>query len=296
MGSPRAMTMYNDFFLYADSNNNCFVRGYNPRATNELMFGTLVNSNRTTPLAGYPNNCGTYVGTSLAVTDTNAKLNNPYGIGVDTSTNTMYVASKDNHCIMKVTDDGMIRPFIGTCGTMATAPVYGDLYSSSNMKLRYPMEIFMDPQYPGNFFFTDFTDQSTAHVKYVNLTRTSVTINGTTVALNNVETVYASVSSPGFIRSVTAFDKMICFTSGTTSTGQGNNTITCYNRDDTDTTTYYRFGVAGAGSIQLKEEQEGTSAVSATFAAPGGLAFDSTGNLYVTEQGSHVIRMIKRWW
>lgn len=297
MSAPRGMAMYGDIFLYADQNNNCFVRAYNPHAVAESVFGTLVNSNRTTPVAGYYNNCGAFVGTSaLSVTDPNAKLQNPYSMGVDAAAHVMYVSSRDAHCIMKVSDDGTMIPFIGTCGTVAPSPVYGDTYNSTNMKLRFPGEIFMDPLNPGNFFFTDFTDQNTAHVKYVNITRSSVVINGTTVSLNNVETVYAGVSSPGYIRSVTAFENMVCFTSGTTTTGQGNNTVNCYNRDDADTTNLTRFGVPGAGAIQQKEEQEGISAVSATFAAPMGLAFDASGNLYVTEQGSHVIRLIKKWW
>lgn len=298
MSAPRGMAMYDDYFLYADNNNNCFVRAYNSRATNDPIFGTLVNSNRTSPVAGYYNNCGAFVGTGAAsTTDPNAKLQNPYGIGVDTSAHVMYVSSRDAHCILRVNDNGTMQPFIGTCGTVAASPVYGDTYNSTNLKLRFPGEIYMDPAHPGNFFFTDFTDQGTAHVKYVNVSVSSgVSINGTTISMNTVETVYGSVSSPGYIRSVAAHDNWVCFTSGSTTSGQGNNTINCYNRDEADTTNLTRFGVAGAGAIQQKEEQEGVSAISATFAAPIGLAFDAGGNLYVTEQGSHVIRMIKKWW
>lgn len=297
MIQPKGMAAYGNFFFYADTTNNCFVRAYNPNPQPETIFGTSVNSNRTGPVAGYYNNCGAFVGTSeIQTNDSNAKLSNPYGIGIDSSARVMYVASRDAHCIVKVTEGGGIKPIIGVCGTVAPTPVYGDTYNSANLKLRFPSEIVMDPLHPGNFFFNDFTDQATAHVKYANLTESSVVINGITVSQNNVETIYGLVSSPGYIRSIAAFENMLCFSSGTTTAGQGNNTVSCYNRDNADTTVFTRFGIAGAGAIQLQLEQEGISAVSATFAAPGGLSFDKKGNLLVSEQGSHVIRMIKKWW
>lgn len=58
--------------------------------------------------------------------------------------------------------------------------------------------------------------------------------------------------------------------------------------------------IPGAGGIQAEVEQENVSAVSGgsnvTFAVPSGLSFDGEGNLYISEQGSHVIRKIKKWW
>ena len=297
MQGPKAMALFGDFFLYGDVANNCFVRAYNPGAQAELIFSTLVNSNRTSPVAGYYANCGNFIGTTpIATTDLNARLSPVYGLGVDEADEVLYISSQASHCILKVTADGNISPAIGSCGTTAGAsPVYGDTYGSTSLRLRSPGEIVMDPQYPGNFFFADFTDHASAHVKYVNLGTSAVVINGTSVGANSVETVYGLTSSPGFIRNIAAFENQVCFTSGNTA-AQGNNTVTCYNRDLPDGTVFVRLGVAGAGGIQLATEQEGIVASSATFAAPGGLAFDGDGNLYISEQGSHVIRMVKKWW
>lgn len=299
--AARSMGIYNGFFLYNDSNNNCFTRAYNPFSTDESIFSTSVQLTKTSPVAGNFGSCGNFVGTAARNTsDTNAMMNNPWGIGTDSTNNAIYVASYSSHCILKITDAGTMIPFIGTCGSVAGAPVYGGLYNDASMLLRFPTEIVMDPSSgnEGNFFFTDFTDQGTAHVKYVNLVNAAgVDFFGgsISVAQNNIETVLAATASPGYIRTIAAFEDWICYGSGAGS--NGNNTVYCRNRSSGDAKT---FGVSGIGGIQLETEHEGASVTSGsstvTFATPSGLAFDADGNLYVSEQSSHVIRKIKRWW
>ena len=41
--------------------------------------------------------------------------------------------------------------------------------------------------------------------------------------------------------------------------------------------------------------QEGIIGSSALLNAPYGLAFDSAGNLYISERNNHIIRMVRRW-
>jgi hypothetical protein len=299
--SARSMSIYNGFFLYNDNNNNCYTRAYNPFSTDELIFNTNVLLTKTSPVAGNYALCGNFVGTSVRNTnDTNAMLNNPWGIGSDPSHNAIYIASYSSHCIVKVTDSGTMIPIIGTCGSVAGAPVYGGVYNDPSMLLRFPTEIVMDPiaGNEGNFFFTDFTDQATAHVKYVNLVNSGgVDFFGGSINVgqNNIETVLAASSSPGYIRTIAAFEDWICYGSG--AGANGNNTVYCRNRTTGDAET---FGVAGIGGIQLETEHEGASVTSGastvTFATPSGLAFDSEGNLYISEQTSHVVRKVKRWW
>ncbi len=301
--TPRGMAFYNDFFLYADgANNNCFIRAYNPLATDELIFNTLVNQNRTSPVAGFYNWCGSAFGgiSPLATTDPNSRIQNPYGIGVDSDNDTMYITSNNSHCVLKVNGAGMMVPVIGSCGTAGGAPIYGGSYPDLALQMNAPAELIMDPLYPGNFFLVDFSNSALAHVKYANLTQpggVSFFAGAEYISPDSVGTVLAATSSPGFIRALAAFEDWICFTSGTTTSGQGNNTVVCRNRDSG---VQQVFGLAGAGGIQLETEQEGASVISGgstvTFAAPSGLAFDSDGNLFVSEQGSHVIRMIKKWW
>ena len=300
LNGVRSMATYNGHFLFNDSNANCYVRAYNPFTTDESIFTTLVNLNKTSPVAGTYNVCGNFVGTAARnTTDTNAMLNNPWGLGADEIAGKLYVASYTSHCILRVLDNGTIQPFIGTCGTAAGSPILGGPYNDPSMQLRFPTEIVMDPTTgnEGNFFFTDWTDQGTAHVKYVNLVNAAgVDFFGgaINVAQGNIETVLAASSSPGFIRTIAAFEDWICYGSGAGTSG--NNTVYCRNRATGDAKT---FGVAGIGGIQLETEHEGASVTSGastvTFAIPSGLAFDAEGNLYISEQGAHVIRKIKRW-
>ena len=302
--SPRGMAFLDDFFLYADISNNCFVRAFNSYNSDQTVFNSLVNQNRTSVVAGYANTCGNFVGTApLNTTNTNAKLDNPYGIGVDQNSRVMYVASSNSHCILKVTESGTMVPFIGTCGTAgsASSPIYGGTFNDAALTLRFPTEIFMDttPGLEGNFFFVDYSDTAKAHVKYVNLVSNSAVSfpGGITVSKNNVETVFAGSASPGYIRSVTGMEDWLCYTSGNNATNQGNNTVVCRNRVTSGT---YVFGVAGEGGISPEGTDEGAiiTDVSSTvsLAVPSGLTFDTSGNLYISEMNGQVIRMIKKWW
>jgi hypothetical protein len=302
INSARGMAMVGSHFLWADYNSpNCFIRANNTMTTPETIFGITVNANRTAPVIGYYNNCNTFVGTSpLLTNDINAKLTGLYGLAYDSTNRNMFSVSQTQHCIFKTTEAGYIQPILGTCGSAATpTPIYSETSANflTNLKLNNPTEIVMDPQYSGNFFFIDFSQNATlAHIKYANFTGSNVTINGKIIAANSVDSIYGVTSSPGFIRSIAAYDNYVCFSSGTTSSGQGDNTIRCYNRTSPNTNSFTLFGTAGAGGLPLGTEQEGIAATAATFAAPGGITFDSNGNLYVTEQGSHVVRMIKKWW
>lgn len=303
LASPRAMTYVDDFFVYADINNNCFLRAFNSRTSDQNIMGSLVLQNRTNVIAGYPSTCGAFVGTSpLDVTNTNAKLDNPYGIAFDTSSRNMYIASNNSHCIMKLTESGTLAPIIGSCGSAGTSgsPIYGGAYNDPSVLLRFPTELIMDPMpgYEGNFFFADHTDTSKAHIKYVNLTNNSpVPFPGSiTVSKNNMETVFGQSSTPGFIRAIAAYDDWFCYSSGTTTSGNGNNTITCRNRTTSATKV---FGSPGEGGISPEGSDEGALiddvSSTVTLAVPSGLAFNKEGDLIISEQSGHVIRMIKKW-
>jgi hypothetical protein len=306
--ASRAMTIYNDFFLYADGGaNNCFIRAYNPLPTDELIFNSLVNLNKTSPIAGFYNNCLDFVGTSgRLTTDSNARFRTPYGIAANSEEGLLYISSQTSHCILTVTDDGTMTPVIGTCGSAGGSVTLGGSYPDSTLLLNNPAEVILDPLYPENFMFVDFSTSTSSHIKYVNRTDDDVCFFGSNegnclgpnVMPDTTATILAATSSPGYIRALAAFEDWICYTSGTTTANQGNNTVVCRDRSTGDQQV---FGVPGAGGIALggSNTQENANALlstAITFAAPSGLAFDSDGNLYISEQGSHVIRKIKRWW
>lgn len=305
MRSPRGMAIFDDFFLYADgANNNNYVRAYNTLANDQVLFDTNIVTNRTNTVAGYYLLTGNFTGTAeREVTDPLARLGLPYGLGVDTVNDFMYITSFSSNCLLRVRDVNpmsLIGPVTGTCGTAAGSVELGGLFNDPSLLLNAPAEITMDPLYPQNFFFVDWSTHATnAHVKYVNTTAGTINFfaGAESVASGYVGAVLAATASPGYIRALAAFGDWICYTSGTTTNGQGNNTVVCRDRVSGSTKV---FGTAGAGGIQADVEQEGFNAEGGgnpaiSFAAPSGLAFDSNGNLYISEQGSHVIRMIKKW-
>ena len=211
----------------------------------------------------------------------------------------MYSVQQSAHCILRITTAGLVKPLIGTCGTAASAPVYGGDYDAPGMLLNNPTVLLMDCSsgYEGNFFFVDYSNGNSAHVKYVNLKNAGgVSFFGgaINVLFEDIDTVLAASGSPGHIYALAAFEDWICYGSG--NGASGTNTLYCRNRLTVVSNT---FGVAGIGGIQIETEHEGVSATSptatVTFTLPQGMAFDSEGNLYISEAGAHVIRKIKRW-
>ncbi len=306
MRGPRSMSVYDGYFIYNDINPNCFMRLYNPFPTDETVFNGMISLNKTNAVAGNNGICGHYPDlTARATTNPDATLNDPWGLGIDPADGTAYIASTASNCILRVTQTGSMQPFIGTCsGTPAPSVVAnGTVFAAPNFAtstlLRAPAEIVMDTSTgnQGNFFFIDFNDQATANIKYVNLSNPSpVSFFGGTILVPRYEikTVLALASSPGYIRGLATFEDWICYSSGSGNLGQ--NTINCRNRLSGATQV---FGVPGIGGIQLEQEHEGVTATggasTVSFAQPAGLAFDAEGNLYLAEQGPHVIRKIKRW-
>src|SRR5690606_22888076 len=102
----------------------------------------------------------------------------------------------------------------------------------------------------------------------------------------------------------TEAEDLICYTSGALGNGGlGSHNVICRKRVTGDLSI--RIGQADGslvkGGSQLDSEEEGatwdsnTKVLSVKLSGPAGLAFDSEGNLYITERDSSVIRKVKRW-
>jgi hypothetical protein len=207
-----------------------------------------------------------------------------------------------------MTPAGNSTPLIGTCGTAGT--VDGNL---SVATVRYPTGIVMDPNYAadGNFFFTDAIDLNPSRVRYVNFRTSSVTIGSSTVPaasagnaiIQTIWTVAASGNSNGRIYGLAAFSTQVCYAGGTPGNGgNGTHNVTCYDRTSSLGSPSMRAGPNELsnppirGGAPIDNTQEGVAATSSLLDAPYGLAFDSGGNLYISERSNHIIRMVRRWW
>lgn len=323
MAQPRAMTMMTSggapFLIYNDQNattainNNCQIRAYNMSLTTDVanFFNVPISKNRVSTIAGdYSNGCiawNTAPAGTPGMQATAAKLYNPEGLTTD-GTN-LYFANYNDHCIMKLEPSGALSPHVGTCGTAGTFEV-----NTTNTLLRFPTSVLIDPNYAadGNMFIVDAPDQNPSRIRYVNYRTTAVTIGSSTIPgapgggvgiVQTLWTVSPSGNSSGRVFGLAVFDSQICFSGGWPGDGGlGSHNVTCYNRNDSLGAPTMRLGpneasgVPTRGGATIDLTQENVPATSALANAPYGLAFDSSGNLYVSERNNHVIRMVRRWW
>lgn len=116
---PRDMAMGADGSLYiADTNNHC-IRKVSP----DGIISTVVGTNT----SGYSGDGG------LAA---NAQLNRPRDVEVRAD-GSLYVADTDNHCIRKVTPDGVINTLAG----LGTNGYSGDGGPATSAQLAWPQDV-----------------------------------------------------------------------------------------------------------------------------------------------------------
>jgi hypothetical protein len=318
MRGPRAVTNYNNFILFNDTtNSNCLTRALNSTTSTQTILGISTNANAVqTVIGNYANGCGLWNTAAATGTSASIKLNNPNGITTD-GTYT-YIANTSDHCILKIDQNGNLMgtngTFAGLCGTMGTANAAGIAYSNSSVRFTYPSTVMVDPRTPyntsGNLFVLDQTNNnfSTVKIRYINQYSSAVTIYGVTVNPGEIKTIYTATDNYG--GDLAVFDNQVCFSTGggmingTTAIGNSNNsnnTVICFNRDDSTGTTFTRFGrnpsvYIGHGASQHDQEDEGAPATGISLVSPAGITFDSNGNLYIAERNAHTIRKITRWW
>lgn len=299
-------------------NNNCMVRAYNRDTVNPVThFNISINSNKVRTVAGnYANGCANAeVGLGGAATSiTGARFD---GVGSD-GTN-LYISNIERGCILKVTSAGVISQFIGQCGS--NGDVDGPI-GDPTVLLNRPSSIFMDPIVAGNFFVMDQSNAATGKLKYVNNSGAAVSIGGVSTPAGQIRTI-RTVGGYGW--GVTAYSTQVCYTSGSPNINAGSNpaldgdkgshNVTCYSRSsgaglltlrvgpaDNDTRGGGEFGNELDGkpalyydTTALPPDYNSPTVIFKLF-APTGVAFDGDGNLWFSENGGHVIRMVKRWY
>lgn len=314
-----------EFILFADSimggtgANNNFIRALNSYGTIEYVLGTDVDPGKTNVVAGiipvaptastitWNGNLPNYNNQPAVV----VPIFNPTGLGADGPSNTIYMTANSDHCILKVDGSGIASVFAGLCGTAGTTS--GNF---STVRFTNPWDIEMDTLYPGNFFVMDAPGSATSMLKYVNTSATPRSILGIIVNPYSVETI-SLAPGPGFANAVAVNNSQICFANGRftgPATNQfGTQSVVCYSRSGGSGLSLYvgNRNSPGLGSPVFRGRQQrdtedegspmgfgGLDEVNnpAQLSGPEGLAFDSSGNLYITEARGHAVRMVKRWY
>jgi sugar lactone lactonase YvrE len=182
-----------------------------------------------------------------------ARFNRPAGIAVDSQGN-VYVADAGNHTIRKITPDGVVTTLAGLAGTFGIVDGHGAAARFNNLG-----GLAVDTG--GNVYVTDGETPSNANDPIRKISPTG-----------DVTTVASGLVFPSDV----AVD--------------GNSTLfaTVFNRVVKITPQGLVSTFAGDGSYGTTDGV-GTDA---KFNNPSGLGIDSSGNLYVTDTGSHTIRKI----
>ncbi len=300
---PMGLSIADNVLYFVDNqggggtSRNCQVRGWNLSGSDVTRFNrTIVGGFVSSIVGNYALGCASWVpGSHEGASALNVPLHLPEDVAIVNGE--MYVSNYNVHCLLKVNSSGIVSRFLGTCGT--TGNVDNVTLASDSARIRYPRSIAPDPRHPGNFFFSDQTDQGTSRIKYVNQGATTVTIGGIDVLAGYVRTVY--VVSDRDLNGLAMFDKQVCYASGTNANGAtGAHHVVCKDRDAMFDSTSLQvgasFSVMPRAAGPYNSTHEGEVAAMVRLYAPWGITFDDVGNLYIAERSGRRIRMVKKWW
>lgn len=248
-----------------DANGNLYFADYLGARVRRIGANGILNTIAGTGVAG---NSGDYSFGALALT---AKLNAPYDVVVD-SLNNIYFTDRDNHRIRKINAQGEISTIAGTGNPGYT----GDNGLAINAELFYPSGLYLDAN--GNLFFADWQNNVIRKID-VNGIITTVAGNGGAWGYNgdNIAALSASLGQPTGLTFDNNGDMIIA--------DNQNNRIRKVNMTTGIITTIAGTGVQGFNG-------NGGSALAAELYFPKQVRVDASNNIYFTDAGNNVIRVI----
>lgn len=212
-----------------------------------------------TTLAGLAGTSGSADGTGAA-----ARFNRPFRIALD-GAGVLYVSDTGNHVIRKVTPAGVVSTLAGKAGTSGSADGTG-----LSATFFAPEGIAVDAN--GNVFVADDGNQTIRKIYP-----------------DGVVTTFAGTAGKAGIVDGTGAAARFTYPVGLSFDSENNLYVT-----DSGNSVLRRITPRGsvttlAGSPGLPGNTDGTGS-SAQFTAPSGVAVDNSGNIYVTDPLSQVIR------
>src|SRR5262245_25266645 len=220
-----------------------------------------------TTLAGRPGSFGSADGMGSA-----ARFNGPSAAAVDYAGN-VYVADTFNCTIRKVTPAGEVTTLAGQPGTAGSADGMGSV-----ARFDFPFGVGVDNS--GNVYVADSDNHTVRKVAPVGTNWVVTTLAGRAG-------VFGSANGTGSVARFNFPDAVAGDSAGNLYVSDGfNHTI----RKMTPAGTNWMVTTL-AGAAGVRGSADGTNST-ARFAEPGGLTFDSAGNLYVADYANHTIRKV----
>jgi streptogramin lyase len=231
-----------------------------------------VTSTTITTVAGQgPPILGDYFGDGGA--PTSAKLNQPYGVAVDSAGN-IFIADFSNNVIRKVTSTKITT--VAGQGPPILGDYFGDGGAPTSAKLNWPQGVAVDSA--GNLYIADYSNNVIRKVTSTKIT----TVAGQGPTLGG----YSGDNGPATAAKLNQPSGVAVDTSGNLYIADmGNNVIRKVSTGGTIKT------VAGNGTAGYSGD--GGAPTSAKLNQPRGVAVDAAGALYIADTQNNVIRKVK---
>ena len=292
-------TMNNGFDIWSDGTLAVLngyghnVRLWNRSGSDQTYLSTFVQNDRVNTVAGdWISGAGN--GPDGPALNTQYRYPNSVKFYDNAGNMELWILDTMNHCLRMVDSAGNSTTMLGLCGTSGNP---GSNVAEAAARFNRPRGLLLDSV--GNVYISDYVNHT---IWYWNRTAAPVTIGTVTVNPNFVAKI-ACLSGTGGSSTENVFATTARCNQPTGLAMNGNNL--CYaqrNRHNVrciDITTGLVNTVAGrpesaprSGSL-FDYSQEGISATSATLSYPSGVAFDSNGDLYISDTYNHVIRKVK---
>ena len=257
-----SVAQFNDPYAAAvDSSGNVYIADAHNNTIRKITPSGTVST-----LAGTAGQSGSADGTGTA-----ARFNNPTGIAVDGSGN-VYVVDALNNTIRMITPGGAVSTLAGTAGQTGTSDGTG-----SAARFNFGNFSGLAIGGPSNSLYVADEYNNTIRV---------VTLPGGVVT-----TIAGTAGVPGYLNG-TGTAALFDHPEGIAVDPAGN-VYVC----DTSNIVVRQITLAGvvstlAGGPGLGGTSDGTTGSAARFSLPGGVAFDGSENLYVTDLASQTIRKV----
>jgi len=252
-----------------DSNGNMYIVDQDNNRIRKVDTSGFISTVAGNGTAGYSGDGGTA---------TLAQLKYPNGVAFDSNGN-MYIADQGNYRIRKVDKSGIISTVVGT----GTSGYLGDGGTATLAQLKYPREVAFDSN--GNMYIAD-----NIFIRKVDTSGKISTIAGKSINGFSGYHPYLGDGGP-------AISAEICC-SGLAIDSNGNIYIAdswnhrIHKVDSSGIiTTVTGNGVGGFGGTG-GYSGDGGPAIEAQLNTPNGVAFDSSGNMYIADSNNNCIRKI----